>query len=613
MRRTPWLILAIVLLPALSGCLGDDDDETPWISDPVQDQNGKPYKQPGDDWETDTLWRSSTLKPGPYGVPNETDFQEAFVPVDLPPEERDAGFPEDPVMHVAYWLPEVPEGTQVPVILSIHPYYDFGDPGSESPGITEPDGGVGQWIYDEFIAHGYALAQSSTFGTGKSTHCQDVKGRSEQLGIQAVVDWLGEQEWSNGNVGVIGKSYAGTTTWEAAQAEDAPHLKTIVPISGSIGVRQMFYRNGSAESRSFIYDVLYEEATVDEGDPAQELRLCSDSVLGPVTPWTTAVAAEYGGDQWNGYWDERYHLQDVLDNYQGSVYLVWGFQDWNVDPYHAFPTFQRLKEAGIETRGIFGQWQHNYPDQPFRSEENGGYPSGYGGEAAPYMWRLDWAEDMLAWFDHYLKEEGPRPNGYAQVQDNYGQWRLEETYPAPDIEWKELNLASGMERISTFNTVAGLDSVGASFEVIYESLPMVKETRIAGLPQFHVGASSNCLVPGECGGQLFVQMQDAETDLRLGHAIMDLRYREGGYEARTVMPFVTYTMQMEFNPMDVVVPEGHAIRLVITITGEDYVEPLQNWPITIEESDDSVLRLPIVERPKGHPSFFTPPEWYEGD
>jgi len=32
----------------------------------------------------------------------------------------------------------------------------------------------------------------------------------------------------------------------------------------------------------------------------------------------TYALAEYGGDQWNDYWEERYHLQDVLDNYNGE-------------------------------------------------------------------------------------------------------------------------------------------------------------------------------------------------------------------------------------------------------------------------------------------------------
>ena len=51
----------------------------------------------------------------------------------------------------------------------------------------------------------------------------------------------------------------------------------------------------------------------------------------------------------------------MLENYEGSVYLVWGLQDWNVDPYHAFPTYQLLRDAGINARAIAGQWAHNYP------------------------------------------------------------------------------------------------------------------------------------------------------------------------------------------------------------------------------------------------------------
>ena len=44
---------------------------------------------------------------------------------------------------------------------------------------------------------------------------------------------------------------------------------------------------------------------------------------------------------------------------------------------------------------------------------------------------------------------------------------------------------------------------------------------------------------------------DAETGLRFGHATMDVRYRDGGYDANPATPFSSYTMLMEFNPMDV--------------------------------------------------------------
>ena len=142
------------------------------------------------------------------GIYNWTGPSEHFVEVDLPASEQDAGYPEPALMHVALWLPDVPEGQTVPVIATIHPYYDFGTEvaDSDSNPNTIPDGGVGAWVLDQFVPHGYALAQVSTFGSGKSTHCQDVKGLGEQVGIQAAVDWLGKQEWSNGNVGLMGLS-----------------------------------------------------------------------------------------------------------------------------------------------------------------------------------------------------------------------------------------------------------------------------------------------------------------------------------------------------------------------------------------------------------------------
>ena len=56
----------------------------------------------------------------------------------------------------------------------------------------------------------------------------------------------------------------------------------------------------------------------------------------------------------------------------------------------------------------------------------------------------------------------------------------------------------------------------------------MEEDHIQGMPTFHVRANT-----GLCnGGQLFITMRDATEDLRLGHATMDVRYRDGGYESR---------------------------------------------------------------------------------
>ncbi|HIF45643.1 MAG TPA: CocE/NonD family hydrolase [Candidatus Poseidoniales archaeon] len=525
-------------------------------------------------------------------------YTEHFVSVELPTSEEDVGFPKDDLMHVALWLPDVPEGTKVPVLMTIHPYYDFG--GEGMPGVGEdsnpntvPDGGIGEWFYDNFISHGYALAQASTFGTGKSTHCQDVKGLGEQTGIQAVVDWLGEQEWSNGNVGLMGKSYAGTTNWEAAQ-NPSDHLKTIVPISGSIGVQEMFYRNGSSEARALGYDAAYQAATSDL--TSDELRVCSDDIIGPLNPFTTQLWAQYGGAEWNDYWEERRHLPDVLENYRGSVYLVWGMQDWNVDPYHAFPTYQKLRDAGIPARGIMGQWAHNYPDQPDR---HGTLESGYGAEAFPQMSRMDWAVELFGWFEYWLKGNGREPASMVQMQRNDGLWHVEETWPAADIEWEVITLD---QTTSNGNRVSSTSS--ASFEIAASQ----QDRFISGLPTLHLTVR-----PGTCdGGQVFATMFDGETNLRIGHATMDVRYRDGGHQAKTVVPLVSYLMQMEFNPIDAIIPAGHSIKVELTETGEDYLSSACA-PIGMSVNLDasSTISLPLLERDADAPEWFQVPQWWE--
>ena len=589
MRTLALMMCLLMTVPTLAGCLAEDtkqiDENEEWWETPIHERENMKLNMTG--------WRSQLPVEGIYSWSGPTEH---FVEVELPLSEQDVGYPGPALMHISLWMPDVPNGTEVPVIATVHPYYDFGGEGvvgDDSNPNTVPDAGVGLWVLEEFVPHGYALAQISTFGTGQSTHCQDVKGLGEQIGIQAAVHWLGEQDWSNGNVGLMGKSYAGTTNWEAAQ-NPSEHLKTIVPISGSIGVQQMFYRNGSSEARAMLYDVLYEGATADA--TCDDMRFCTDDAIGPLSPFTTWFGAGLGGDEWNDYWDERYHLQDVIDNYNGSVYIVWGLQDWNVDPYHAFPTHQLLKDAGINVRTISGQWGHNYPDQPSVHE---GLESGYGAEAFPSVSRMDWAVELFPWFEYYLKGIGEEPESYVQVQRNDGEWHIEETWPAEDtinIQYAIADWDGGMS-----------GTVNSQQSMTITSQPLTEDIHISGLPTLHIDARTNTCN----GGQLFVTMFDGTSGLRLGHATMDVRYRDGGYEAKATSPMTSYRMLMEFNPMDVIVPKGHTIQLVVSETGEDYLpSPCASAGMTIF-AGYQVLTLPTIDRPVNHENWFNVPNWWD--
>ena len=75
------------------------------------------------------------------------------------------------------------------------------------------------------------------------------------------------------------------------------------------------------------------------------------------------------------------------------------------------------------------------------------------------------------------------------------------------------------------------------------------------------------------GGQVFAELQDIETGLRLGHA--------NGYSiscrrqySQTVTPNQQLTMMMEFQAIDAILPAAWP-KIVFTDTGEDYLAPVR--------------------------------------
>ncbi len=599
MEATKLLALAVLLLSSLAGCLSDDADEVaapgPVGLVPVEDRHKLPYDVKGE-WST-------TLVSGGFEILPSVAID---IPVALPITEGATATATGLTVNLGLFLPDVPEGTRVPVIVDAGPYYaGTSNPALQTEGdtiATEPANRLGRFLIENFVPHGYAVAQLSVTGTGDSGGCMDLMGLTEQLGIDAGVTWLGEQEWSNGNVALIGRSYDGSTPWEAATTGN-PHLKTIVPISGLTGVHELMWRNGTAEFRApgLLYGI-YAAMTVD-GDAGDAGALCADNALGAPQGLAAYVTGDQVAPVANNYWTERYFFDRALENYNGSVYYIHGLQDWNVEPHMAFPYYNRLIDAGFEVKGLFGQWGHMYPD---REGEHDALRSGYGQEAFPMSVRYDWAQDLLEWFDHYLMETGPKPSLHAEVQDNMGGWRFEGTYPPRDATRLELGLDQA-NALHDYDVVVGACSpVASSCNVVnrlgyeFEALDMLNDTRIAGNVLFHV-----TVTPTGPGGQLFARLLDSETGLRLGHAVMDLRFAAGGNEMQPVAPGMPLVAMMEFEAMDVVLPAGHGLILEVLPTGEDYLHSVVTDPVLIDTSAASVLKLPVVVR--GDDAFFTPP------
>ena len=582
-RLVSIFLVSIFSISTLSGCFGNENNTNDienyrhWLPD-VEDRSDMIYK------DDDVFSRVSIN--GTYEI---DEVRSIFVPVPtITLTDGGAGITGDAEVHLGLWLPiiegcdmesqELIDECRVPIIAEIGPYYNDGDVDALTPADR-----LGRFLIENLVPHGFGIAQISVFGTGESNHCMDLMGYDEQEGIHAAVEYLGKSSFSNGAVGIIGKSYDGSTPWEAA-AMGSEYLKTIVPMSGLIGAHDLMWRNGSMEARGAImHNGVYGSFGLD-GNLEDSQNACEGYLEG----YYAGPAAYLSGDNlaWTGsdYWRERSFLDRALENYNGSVYIIHGMQDWNVDPHMAFPTHNILINAGFEVKGLYGQWGHDYPD---RESGHSGLSSGRGAEAFPHTLRWDWADDLLEWFDYYLKNEGPKPRLIAEIQDNIGSWRVETSYPPEDQEWLNYDM-------NFCTVISGGETVTPTSSLIIECPKFNEEVRIVGTPIFHVEAS---ISPLSTSGHLFVEMVQSSNGMHLGHAVMDLRFFDGGKEGQVLNPGQTVLAKMEFFGMDVIIPEGDGVQLIITQTGEDYIpSPVSTLPVTLGLGASTILGLSTVNR-----------------
>ena len=577
----PWLVMLLFTTSMLAGCFGDQKIDDGGLEAPY-DIYPDPWERTSVSYDDSDIYSRVTIN-GSNGIDT---VRSVYVEVPtITAADGGSGITGGAEVHLGLWLPviegcnyeseNIDESCLVPVIAEVGPYYDDGDVDALTPADR-----LGKMLIENYVPHGYGVAQVSVFGTGESNHCMDLMGTDEQRGIDAAVTWLGTQSWSNGKVGLIGKSYDGSTPWQAATFGN-PHLATIVPMSGLIGVHELMWRNGSMEARGMImHNGVYGSFGVD-GDAEDPENLCEGYLEGYANgpaAYLSGGMVDFAG---NTYWTERSFLDRVVENYNGSVYIIQGMQDWNVDPHMAFPTHQIVEDAGIEVKTLAGQWAHDYPD---RSTGHSTLPSGKGLEAYPYTLRWDWADEMLYWFDWYLKGEGRAPALGVEMQDNRGGWRFEATYPAEDTFYLEVGAADMSP--SGASMVTGTETITLTYG------PFDSDVYIAGMPTFHIPITPHTAN----GAHAFLEMTDS-SGLRLGHAVMDFRFADGGRDGSVALvAFSTVLGKMEFMPMDVFIEAGDSITITMTQTGEDYVpSPAALGGYSVNWAGAS-MTLPIVNR-----------------
>lgn len=289
-------------------------------------------------------------------------------------------------------------------------------------------------FYHRYARHGFIGARLDCRGSGSSegVASDEYTEREQRDGYEAI-EWLAQQGWCSGKIGMTGISYGGFTAVQVA-ALAPPHLTTIIPadFTDDRYTDDCHYRGGAMRC---YYDV-----------GAYGASMIGMNAMPPYP--------EYSGADWARVWEE--HLENntpyllkwlaqqtdgpywrpgsIRGRYQDircSVFLIGGWRDGYTNP--PLRTFENLT---VPKRLLMGPWNHAWPDV---------------GIPGP---RIDYLPEVVRWCDYWLKGEDngvmddPPVQVYMQGYDEpradrletRGYWRAEADLPASAAGPREVYL-----------------------------------------------------------------------------------------------------------------------------------------------------------------------------
>lgn len=311
-------------------------------------------------------------------------------------EETDPPAPD--FSHIRDVVPCVPTGTLTSIeaaAASERSEWDYPDPGFEGGHCYDLDS------YQYYLVRGFAVLQAGGFGTLGSDGVVHCGSHYERDAFCAVIEWVrGERnaytdrtgttavraDWSNGNIAMTGKSYAGTLPFAVA-VTGIPGLKTIIPVAGIADWYSHLNQQGAQRyyPREMLMSMLAYFCSSRYHDPGltKKQKAIMDGFLNRFSREQTVSGFDYGP-----FWEESNYVRQA-DGLSCSALIVHGLNDDNVTTRQFEMMFRCFKKAGQQVKLLLHQGGHITPTMANRSygiKVDGGF-----------------YDDLLnRWITHYL-------------------------------------------------------------------------------------------------------------------------------------------------------------------------------------------------------------------
>jgi putative CocE/NonD family hydrolase len=513
------------------------------------------------------------------------------------------------------------------------------------------------------VEAGYAVVAQDVRGTSRSPGTFVPHAHEGSDGVDTL-QWLAEQSWCDGAVGMWGGSYMGFTQWQAA-VRGAPALRAIAPVMSSADpYGAPWYSPGGALSQDAVLSWgtlsalrnLRRDLADGQGNPSDvavllaglaDPRLLHDPLpvaeRAAVTRYLPWVGEVLDHPERDAFW-QRVAAIDHCDGITVPALHVGGWYDVFIgETVRSYAMMRRhggSAEARDGQRLLVGPWSHadgtdlgTFPDRSFGLDGS--------------IKAADVTAAHLRFFDRWVRGRTDIPDDTHPVRIfvmGVDQWRDEVDWPLPDTRYTDFFLAGG----GRANTAAGdgiltrdAARVEAADTFLYDPrrpVPSVGGTVLAAVPGAYPGPADQAAIetredvlcfttavlerPVEVTGHvtlvLHVSSSAQDTDftgklvdvhpdekaILVCEGVQRARYRRSLTEPEPLEPGTVYELTIDLCVTSNVFLPGHRIRLEVSSSNFPRYDRNANTGGTIatDGEDDLVVAVNRVHHGPAHPS-----------
>ncbi len=500
------------------------------------------------------------------------------------------------------WMPNSAVSQPVPAILEYLPY-------RKRDGTHERDA----LTYPYYAGHGYAGVRVDMRGNGDSDGLMfDEYLKQEQDDALEVIQWLCDQSWCNGNIGMMGISWGGFNALQvAARKPDA--LKAIISLCSTDNryTDDIHYKGGALlmenlgwASTMFSYSSRPPDAQL-RPDDWKEIwinRLNNTPLL--IEKW---LKHPFHDAQWkHGSIDENY--ADI----EAATLLVGG---WHDAYSNTIP--RMLAHLACPKQGIIGPWAHKYPHFAVPGPQMG------------------FLQESRAWWDYWLKgiDNGVMNNPLyrAYLMDsvppkpNYthraGRWIAENHWPSQNVNMTRLylgpkGLGRSMENRGHTRIQSPQDTGihGGAYCIMWlgpdwptdqsddDAKSLIFDTQVLTDPLSLFGAPIVTLAirANTATGNIVVRLCDVapggESTL-ITYGVLNLACRNGYESPEPLACESVMTISIQLDDCGYTVARGHQIRLAVATAHWPMIWPSADAMMLTVDYSDSFVQLPVYDDP----------------